>query len=447
MIPRMTDLPTPRWYAKFVHWRSAETTTLVAAALALAVITAVATWVAERLIEARTHPLATAFSALFIMAVIWAFGAATLRQIRKDRGTLYYLRQHPATRVPLHDLTAVLSSEDADDFRAIRRSYAEPALGIRAVDVVDITDETFAEFERSTNEDDDDTLFEVAPDLDWPVALRIGFDWTPRRSVRMIELKPPAASAGEQHRPTEVYTRWMLKEPTSGPTFGEAPFSAVVNPAEFQEPIEAGTKIATVTPSTRIRLSLLATAVPTFTDSPDDPSDSRSRAPLLDEDRAYDATVVVYCTAPAGSISGQPEEDANPVSNYCARTVVLDGLRKIVLDPASTRSRLEEVTPDRADQTVLDGNHLADALAIHMIRVFEAFPEAQIDITARLPKTVAFALGCCLGRYAVPSSGRYPKLIDIWACGRLFSFQDPTQKYLPMLVHPAQRQVQPQGPD
>ncbi|MFT4124898.1 MAG: hypothetical protein QM662_01555 [Gordonia sp. (in: high G+C Gram-positive bacteria)] len=332
--------------------------------------------------------------ALALSVLIWLPTYCMLKNLKLETGTLYYLRLQPATFTPLHDPTVTLYSEAARDFRAVRRVFRPPVASQSVVDIVDVTSEVFAEFERSTNDDDDTTLFSVAPDLPWPAAVRLGFDWTARKVVWLTE--------SDATQPDAKVTNWSfdrLVRPL--PAADSCPFLRV---EEYELP-------SSPNPVKRVKLALFATAKPDEL--------ARSLQGLSPADSGYDRTRVVFGIKPQ-------MQDLN------GQQVVVDG------EWEETRLRLADrkATADDPAGYSVDGNELVRGLCAHIHDAFRDFPDATIDITAQIPKTVAFALGLALGYYPT-SDGPRANLAPLWTRARLLHFLGQGQ-FRPMLVHPIQ---------
>lgn len=412
-------------------------------AIAIACFTASATWLAET--YAFSHDPANpapsllsswlAFASLIISLGAFWWCIRWVSKLRADTGTLYYLRLQPSTFVPRHNIRDDLTSKDARDFRAVRRTHAAGDPDDPYLDVIDATADVFAEFERSTNDDDDSTKFDIAPDLAWPIALRIGFDWTPRSNVRLLELAPA--------KNTEDFTRWEMITPQAVPEANPRWLTSQTNPPAYHQLLAD----RTTTPARqerdengdqrdstarididgravrRVRLSIYTTRAPRF-GNPQQASpevDPRSVKAIRPGEPDYDVAHVLYCPSPDDSRQGQP--------------VLLAGHRQ----NGGASDRDPEPVTEIDGTTLIDGNALTADIMREVHAVFRAFPRAQIDICALLPKTVAFNLGGYLGRYPENSGASFETLADVWGRARLMHFIEPENKYIPMLVHPSQR--------
>ncbi|MFT3662691.1 MAG: hypothetical protein QM809_15315 [Gordonia sp. (in: high G+C Gram-positive bacteria)] len=412
-----------------------ESRTLIIAGVSLSAFTASTGWLAEKLFD-KSIPVAWAASGITLL--LWIVMIRWAGRLRADTGTLYYLRLQPTGHVPRHDLAATLTSKDARDFRAVRRTHAAIARNATEVDLLGPTADLYTEFERSTNDDDDSTLFEIAPDLPWPVALRVGFDWTPRHRVRMIEL---AEQGGSSH------TRWSLDSERESLVLGRSPMTARTHPSRFG-PIVIAAGARSSPPNTdrprtapevrRVRVALFATpnGLPVFTADPDSSSDSRSRVPIRPGEPEYDVTHIVYC----GDLESVDSPPSTPPGSDSDAAGTRSDQRRVRLKGMSYRDGVPVAVEDLGedeDSEFVDGNTLTDSLVWHIHAVFAAFPDARIDITARVPKTIAFSLGVALGRYSAPPFDVHPHLAAIWERGRFMDYANGV--FVPALVHPAQR--------
>lgn len=123
---------------------------------------------------------------LSIAITLWA--VASLRVHRRRRGTLYYLRLLNETAPDLHRETVEKASGQYLGYRSIA-AWCDPGPG--TVDVRDQVAELSAELQRATNDDSNDSGYDIAPNLVFPAALAAGYDWTPPQQVILREINQP----------------------------------------------------------------------------------------------------------------------------------------------------------------------------------------------------------------------------------------------------------------
>ena len=109
------------------------------------------------------------------VAVAWAAVRSLIRR-RQLRGTLYYLRMQSDTNEDYHAKAIEEAAKDYLGFRAMA-AWCDPGTG--TVDVRRRVDQLSHELQRSTNDDSNDSGFDIAPNLIFPVALAVGYDWIP----------------------------------------------------------------------------------------------------------------------------------------------------------------------------------------------------------------------------------------------------------------------------
>ncbi len=114
---------------------------------------------------------------LLVLAVGFAWVAVrSLVRRRRLRGTIYYLRMQSDTTGDYHAKAREEARMDYPGFRAMA-AWCDPRDG--TVDVRRQVDQLSNELQRSTNDDADDSGFDIVPDLVFPVALAVGYDWIP----------------------------------------------------------------------------------------------------------------------------------------------------------------------------------------------------------------------------------------------------------------------------
>lgn len=178
-----TDKPRRRWW---VLGRTMASLMLVASGTAAAALLGL---VAEDLLPTTSDwPVWSPHAArLFLLGVslgaaVWATWSLSSR--RKRTGTLYYLRLQDETNEDWHRSAVLKATKEYLAFRSIS-AWCDPGAG--TVDVRSKVAQMSEEFQRATNDDADDSGYDAAPNLIFPVALAMGYDWIPPKVTRLRE--------------------------------------------------------------------------------------------------------------------------------------------------------------------------------------------------------------------------------------------------------------------
>lgn len=123
--------------------------------------------------------------AVAVLIAIWA--TWSLSTHRQRRGTLYYLRLQNETSVDLHRGTVNRAVKDYLGFRSVG-GWCDPRTA--TVDLRRTVAGMSEELERAMNDDADDSGFDIAPNVVFPAALALGFEWIPPRNVTLREFNP-----------------------------------------------------------------------------------------------------------------------------------------------------------------------------------------------------------------------------------------------------------------
>lgn len=326
--------------------------------------------------EACTSPsrLGWFVGTLVVLVVAMAVRAWLLAH----NGTLYYLRLLPA--------------ESADRMRAAVDVANARSLGFRSAtgwfgtanEVVDLrreVDHVSDELERAMNDDDDATGFVLAPNLAFPAALAVGYDVLLRERTHLAELPIEARRRRLPGGDTGVRTvyfddgddmwaerRWRSRRSQPG-----AELSMITLPAG-----SATAARADRTSVQRVWLSLQL-------DGGGPVSEVDAGHPLRE---AADLVVVV---APTGGAGGPT--DGSDGSNGSG------GARGAGSDPTATL-RPWTLPAGRwypgASGRQIDRRafaRLVEELSGAVEQVLDDYPEAQVLLSGRMPRSVAFALG------------------------------------------------------
>ena len=309
----------------------------------------------------------------FIGTLVVLVVAMALRAwLLAHNGTLYYLRLLPA--------------ESADRMRAAVDVANARSLGFRSAtgwfgtanEVVDLrreVDHVSDELERAMNDDDDATGFVLAPNLAFPAALAVGYDVLLRERTHLAELPVEARRRRLPGGDTGVRTvyfddgddmwaerRWRSRRSQPG-----AELSMITLPA--------GSATAARADRTTVRTVWLSLQL----DGGGPVSEVDAGHPLRE---AADLVVVVGPTdgGPATGTNGDRTGDAGPGA---AQTLVPWTLPAGRWYPGASGRQIDRRAFAR----------LVEELSGAVEQVLDDYPEAQVLLSGRMPRSVAFALG------------------------------------------------------
>lgn len=141
-----------------------------------------------------------------------------LTHYRRNRGTLYYLRFQNETNPDYHEEVVDKARSEYLDFRSVS-AWCDPGIeqekdsGSSRYHVVDVRkqlNEMSAEFQRTTNDDAGDSGFDIAPNLLFPAALALGYEWMPPGEATLREFNKISAKKQKHGDETERLT-WRLR--------------------------------------------------------------------------------------------------------------------------------------------------------------------------------------------------------------------------------------------
>lgn len=313
----------------------------------------------------------------FIGTLLVLVAAMALRAwLMAHNGTLYYLRLLPA--------------ESADRMRAAVDVANARSLGFRSAtgwfgtanEVVDLrreVDHVSDELERAMNDDDDATGFVLAPNLAFPAALAVGYDVLLRERTHLAELPVEARRRRLPGGDTGVRTvyfddgddmwaerRWRSRRSQSG-----AELSMITLPAGSATAARADrTSVETVWLSLQL-------------EGGGPVSEVDAGHPLRE---AADLVVVVAPThaptdgAGRATAGSAPTDDSGSDTTATLRPWTLPAGRWY---PGASGRQIDRRAFAR----------LVEELSGAVEQVLDDYPEAQVLLTGRMPRSVAFALG------------------------------------------------------
>ncbi len=126
------------------------------------------------------------FGVLLVAFLVLSWLQLRYLWLLRSAGTLYYLRADSGRVPSLHAAAAEVAGASSLDLRAIRRTFSIADAAGGGVDIRSLVGELRAEFDSSLNADSNDSAFSVVPDVAWPVAVAVGYDWIVRGGTRLV---------------------------------------------------------------------------------------------------------------------------------------------------------------------------------------------------------------------------------------------------------------------
>ncbi|MBB1032090.1 hypothetical protein G6027_14615, partial [Dietzia sp. SLG310A2-38A2] len=353
-------------------------------------------------------------------------------------GTLYYLRLLPAESADRMRAAVDVANARSLDFRSATGWFGTNG------DVVDLrraVDHVSDELERAMNDDDDATGYVLAPNLAFPAALAVGYDTLLRERTHLAEL------------PTEARRRRLPGGDTG------------VRTVYFDDGddmwAERRWRSRRSRPDSELSMVTLRTGRPAAASSQAAPS---TTAPA-------DRTVVgrVWLSLQFDGGGAVSEVDAQHPLRTAADLVVVVG-------PTATTDGVETLRPwalpagrwyPGASGRQIDRRafaRLVEELSGAVEQVLDDYPEADVLLSGRMPRSVAFALGYVISqrkddRIEGKRATRHPARADdtraeraqaraenegLSSLSRFWSSVTPVLEHLgeakPALVHAAQRE-------
>ena len=353
---------------------------------------------------------------LVIALILAAVGTWILTKRRRNRGTLYYLRFQSETNPDFHQDVVEKSREQYLDFRSIS-AWCDPTLGVdhsrrsqadlsrnHVVDVRRQLNEMSAELQRTTNDDTGDSGFDIAPNLIFPAALALGYDWIPPGQATLREFNPPR----EDKREIEEF-QWVLYPCDSS---GQG-------------------KIANKT-------LVFGRWVHHFDEDSSDDYRVVSKDKYADEECPADDVQSVWLelrlTNRDFSKPYLQFKSCLKNSAQMSRTVYVEGPKSEVTGERKP-CRLT-YTGERLLHSALSVLQITEAAAYWIARTLRDFPNAIVFVAAATPKTVSFAVGHLLSQIPVADLTNVRRLSDFTPDPDYFPWLNTDRPY-----HPWQRIV------
>lgn len=349
--------------------------------------------------DACTSPSRLAW---FLGTLIVLVAAMALRAwLIAHNGTLYYLRLLPAESADRTRAAVDVANARSLDFRSATGWFGTNG---EVVDLRRAVDHVSEELERAMNDDDDATGYVLAPNLAFPAALAVGYDCLLRERTHLAELPTEARKRRLPGGDTGVRTvyfddgddtwgerRWRSRRSQSDTrlslrTFrpgASAPQSAASSPAQ-STPAQSTPGDISSDQAARDRTSVNRVWLSLQLDGGGAVADVDAGHPLRD---SSDVVVVVSPTGPSDSISstdcGTSARGAEASAPGCAGTLHPWALPSGHWIPGSSGRRVD---PREFAQ-------LIEELSGAIEQVLDDYPEADVLLSGRMPRSVAFALG------------------------------------------------------
>lgn len=296
--------------------------------------------------------------AWFLGTLLVLVGAMALRAwLIAHNGTLYYLRLLPAESADRMRAAVDVANARSLDFRSATGWFGTDEA---VVDLRRETDHVSAELERAMNDDDDATGYVLAPNLAFPAALAVGYDTLLRERTHLAELPVEARKRRLPGGDTGVRTvyfddgddMWAERRWRSRGSRPDSELSMITLPGGSADTaIPERTEVANVWLSVQLDGGGLVSGV--------------DAGQLLRE--AADLVVVVGpTTGPAGA------ETLEPWTLPAGRWY-----------PGASGRQIDRRVFAR----------LVEELSGAIEQVLDDYPEAQVLLSGRMPRSVAFALG------------------------------------------------------
>lgn len=345
------------------------------------------------------------FLVLSLSVAGWA--AWQLVAHRRSRGTLYYLRFQNETNEDFHREVVATASEEYLDFRSIS-AWCDPG---PIVDARDQVARMRAEFERAANDDLNDSGYDVAPNLIFPVSLALGYDWLPPHNVVLREFNGKAGGVVEEFQ-------WKL---------GCATASGAGCCTEKRGAMHRGLHFD-LGPG-RFNLAVRSDG--------DAVSNLRVRSVWLEywlTEKDWSGTPAGVSPAPAGTRKLRMTSPLKTAADI-RRIVRVEGPSTEF--PDKSVYQLLKYSP-HIDQTStgLSVRKIAEGAAFHLGHTLGLYPNATVFVAAAMPKTVALAMGYLMTRppFTEPAWHPWRRIVPM---GHFL--KEPHPELRPMWVRESQR--------
>lgn len=302
-----------------------------------------------------------------LLVAVWA--TWSLSTHRQRRGTLYYLRLQNETNPDYHRDAVSKAAKEYLGFRSIA-AWCDPGLG--TVDLCAAIAGMSSELERVINDDADDSGFDIAPNLVFPAALALGYDWIPPRNVRLREFNSP-----RRDKQTDIQAfQWDLACATaSGEGCGKRTLAH--KRGHFDAKAVSGYRLC----AADLRSAGVA-ATSVWLEYWLSDTDSSDRKEAMTSPLKLAAEVIRTIRVE------QPGPVAGASGAYTRLSYGSDA--------------------DTAGSTGLTVMQIAEGGAYWLRKTLEDFPNATVFVAARMPKTVSFAMGYLMTRPPMQRAAAHP---------------------------------------
>lgn len=310
--------------------------------------------------------------ALVLALFMAGWAARSLSTHRQQRGTLYYLRLQNETSPDYHRAAVSKAAKEYLAFRSIA-AWCDPGPG--TVDLRAAVAQMSTELERAINDDADDSGFDIAPNLVFPAALAIGYDWIPPGNVTLREFSSP-----RRDKKVDIQTfQWKLACATASGTGCDENGRLMHKRRHFD---------ANASAEFRIRAD-------------DDPrsADTAARSVWLefwlsDKDWSDPENAMTSPHKASADIIRTirvEQLDSSPAGGNEAYRLLLYGS--------------EARTSKGTGLTVLQ---IAEGASYWLRKTLEDFPSATVFVAGGMPKTVSFAMGYLMTRPSMQFTTAHP---------------------------------------
>ncbi|MFT3861386.1 hypothetical protein [Micropruina sp.] len=329
-----------------------------------------------------------------------------LRLRRRLRGTLYYLRMQSDTNDDYHSRAINQASKDYLGFRAMA-AWCDPGTGI--VDVRDHVTRLSTELQRSTNDDADDSGFDIAPNLIFPVALGVGYDWIPPGPGE-LRLREFSTRVGKENLQDFEWRLGCLSAAGAAPPDRETGVSPPDKPVCGQP--ECRTRHFRVNgPAGRVNMCAVTDRLNL---------DTPVRAVWLE----YWLTASDYTKKPFLM------ESQYKASAQVTRIIRVEV--KVSAESAAAYTLLSYT--DQGVESEMTVRQIAEGAAYWLGETLREYPDATVFVAGGMPKTVALAMGYLMTRPPLQKPAAHPwrRIVPM---GYFLGEPDPLR---PMWVRPDQ---------
>lgn len=193
-----------RWVAKIPRIIPTILTTVL-----IALLTATATIPLEKWLAWETRqPLIWIIIGSSIILILILF--LNLNVINSENGTSYYIRFQEIKNTEIHRKEVVKVTGKSLDFKTINAYYwdnTKDAQSGRAIDAREGMRHILEEFERCSNDDAEETGFQITPDFKWPAGIAFGY---------FADFRPEAVLRDSNSKSVSVKSRgdgfWRIKD-------------------------------------------------------------------------------------------------------------------------------------------------------------------------------------------------------------------------------------------